>query len=335
MIRPLRLPDALPLAQLQPLGIHLDLRRALLWPHQGRAAAMSALWPFNGRELRTLVMNHADGVLLGYLQYRELRERQDAELIFGAPSLQKTNDVDVSYVWLELLTHLVKQLGERGIQRIYARVLDGAPELDLFWRLGFSAYARARIYERTHEPPAGKPPKPVLWRPQRPRDLWIVNKLYSAVTPKLVQLAENLPQKDAEAPYRDSLGRRLEQKYVWAVDDEARASLRIIRGDANCWLNLILNPRHLEQSDALLQEALRFVPTQTKQVYVSVREYQSELTGAIAHANFTPLATEMLMVKHTTVFIKKPVLKPLPVMAGVKARPTTHMTRLLKLKSED
>ena len=44
------------------------------------------------------------------------------------------------------------RVGERGCQRVYARVVDGAAELEVFWQLGFSAYARERVY--LHSSPA-------------------------------------------------------------------------------------------------------------------------------------------------------------------------------------
>jgi hypothetical protein len=334
LIRPFRLPDAILLTQLQDTGVYLDLKRALLWPPRAGTAAMSALWPFSSRSVRTLVMHETSesAQLVGYLQYRERRERNDADLIFCAPSLQKANGVDAGHIWRQLLTQLVKEVGEHGVQRVYARLLDGSPELDLFWQLGFSAYARSRVYQRLGLP-SDKNAKPTLWRLQRPKDIWAIGQFYSAVTPKLVQLAENMPQSHADAPYREGWGRRWEQRYVWVVNDEVRAALRLVRGEGACWLKVLVHPSCLEHSDQLIQEALSLVPARSERIYCSLREYQMELSGAILRAGFEPLATELLMVKHTTVLIKKPVLKPLPVTANAKMRTTTQMTEIERQRS--
>ena len=88
--------------------------------------------------------------------------------------------------------------------------------------------------------------------------------------------------------------------------------------------------RIFDRVDELLEDALRLVPPEVQQTYVSVREYQSELEGAILSAGFAWMATEMLMVKHTTVLIKKPVLKKLPVMEGIEVRPAATSTRMQK-----
>ena len=325
MIRSFRLPDTPLVSQLQASGEHLDLRRALLWSRSSLSAAMLVYLPFSRRGVRTLVMreNVSGAPSAGFLQYHERRGQPEADVIFCAPAIGgNKNGKNNQHIWHKLLNYLVVRLGERGCQRLYARLVDGAPELEVFWQLGFSAYARTRIYQREGLPPLPEPAKSPLWRLQTARDVWSVGQLYAAVTPKLVQQAENLPQSDYRTPYRDDFGRSIDRRYVWVEKDEVSASLRVIRGHHRCWLKLIVNPQSLEQADDLLRDALRFVPSQSEKIYVSVREYQSELEGAILRGGFTHLTTEMLMVKHTTVMVKKPVLKQIPAIEGIEARPT-------------
>ena len=57
------------------------------------------------------------------------------------------------------------------------------------------------------------------------------------------------------------------------------------------------------------------------------------MEGAILRTGFTWLATEMLMVKHTTAMVKKPVLKQLPVIEGIEARPTATSSRLAEQRT--
>jgi hypothetical protein len=332
MIHTFRLQDAALISQLQGNGTHLDLRRALLWPHNSVSAAMSAYWPFSRRSVHTLVLSEkTNGTQsAGFLQYRERRDFPEADILFCAPALQQADDEQRRRIWHELITQMIVRVGEHGCQRVYARVLDGAPELDLFWRLGFSAYARVRAYRRVDPPNYATSLLEQYWRPQRSKDMWNVGQLYLAVTPKLVQQAENLPQNDCFLPYRDGFGGDLDRRYVWSVKDEVGASLRLIRGHESAWLKFIVHPSYLDRADELLQDAMRLVPPAAEKLYVSMREYHSELEGAIMRAGFSWLATEMLMVKHTTALIKKPVLKQLAVMEGVEARPTATSTRMTK-----
>ncbi len=331
MIRPFRLQDARLVSQLQSNGTHLDLRRALLWPRSSLSTAISAYIPFSPRSVQTLVMKETVGEVCaaGFVQYRERRERHEADIIFCAPALETAKDEQLTQtIWSKLTSHLIARVGERGVQRVYARLPDGARALDLFWQLGFSAYARERVYRRKAIPTFNEPLKDALWRPQRSRDIWNVGQLYSTVTPKLIQQAENLPQSNSTTPYRDSFGGVIDRRFVWNDKDEVRASLRLIRGDGSCWLKVMVHPHCLERADDLMQDAMRLVPPRTQRLYASVREYQSELEGAILRTGFSWLVTEVLMVKHTTVMIKKPVLKQLPVMERIGARPTTpHMTK--------
>jgi hypothetical protein len=183
------------------------------------------------------------------------------------------------------------------------------------------------VFAREGAPVAVEPRAASLWRPQRSRDIWAVGQLYSAVTPKLVQQAENLPHADALAPYRDSFGFGIDRRFVHTQGDEIVASLRIIRGQHRCWLQLIVNPAALDQADQLVHDGLALAPADVQSAYLSVREYQSELQGAIRRAGFADFETELMMVKHTTVAVKKPALKPLPAIEGIEVRPTGMFQR--------
>ncbi|MCA1552896.1 MAG: hypothetical protein LC737_00810, partial [Chloroflexi bacterium] len=195
MIRPFLLQDAPLISQLHASGSHLDLRVALLWEHNSLAAAMTAYVPFS-RRVRTLVLSEQrNGTrAMGYVQYRERRSFPEADILYGAPALDKSADGLVRTTWHQLISQLINRAGERGVQRVYARVLDGARELDLFWQLGFSAYARERTYRRNEIPTFSQPLPHEYWQPQHSRDVWNVGQLYAHITPKLVQQAENLPQ---------------------------------------------------------------------------------------------------------------------------------------------
>jgi len=332
VIRPFLLSDAPLITQLQTHGTHLDLRLALLWPHSSLSAAMSAYLPFQQRIVRTLVlkehMNSANAA--GYVQYRERSSFPEADILFCAPALESQSDEHTRRIWQKLISQLVVRVGEHGVQRVYARVLDGALELDLFWQMGFSAYARERTYRRSDPPRYSDALPAPVWRPQRSPDLFAVGQLYSQVTPKLVQQAENLPQMNALAPYRDSFGGGIDRRYVWKVKDDVRAALRLIRGHHACWFKLMMHPHELDHADELVQDAMRLVPPRTERIFISVREYQSELEGAFLRAGFSWLATEMLMVKHTTALVREAMLKQIPVIEGIEARPTASSTRLMK-----
>ncbi|MBI3734832.1 MAG: hypothetical protein HY259_15445 [Chloroflexi bacterium] len=335
MIHSFSLADTRLVSELQSQGSYLDLRRALLWPRNSVSAAMSIYWPLSRRSVRTLVFqDNSNGTRVsGFVQYCERVERHEADIIFCAPALG-TNSADPHSrgLWQKLMTNLIVRLGERGIQRVYARIPDGAPELDLFWQLGFSAYARERIYHRTTTPATSDAPGRVYWRPQHALDAWNAGQLYSAVTPKLVQQAENLPQSDPETPFRDGFGRRVDRRYIWSENDELCGILRLIEGTQACWLKLIVDPTCLDRADALMRDAMRLVPPirdAAQRLYASVREYQSELEGAVVRAGFAWLATEMLMVKHTTVMVKKPILTPLSAIEGIDARPTSSATHIV------
>lgn len=331
MIRPFRIQDAALVSALQAKGTYLDLRRAVLWPHDLLSAAMRVYWPFSRQRVHTLVIRETfnSSQLQGFVQYLESHHAPEVDIVFCAPTIDRGDRARHNQLtWQKLLSQLVVRAGEHGVQRVYARVVDGAPELEVFWQLGFSAYARERVYLRSGLPGSGKAQRAQLWKPQRSRDIWGVGQLYSAVTPKLVQQAENLPRENYLTPDRDGFGRGVDRRFVWIDGGEPAASLRLVQGRAGIWLKLMTHSRVFDRVDELLADGLQLVPPGVGQTYISVREYQSELEGAILAAGFAWMATEMLMVKHTTQLVKKPVLKKLPVMEGIEVRPTVTTTRL-------
>jgi hypothetical protein len=63
----------------------------------------------------------------------------------------------------------------------------------------------------------------------------------------------------------------------------------------------------------VLSEALSVLSAYPERpIYCGVREYEAGLEGGLEDLGFRPLASELLMVKHTTVGVKVPVDKLSP-----------------------
>jgi hypothetical protein len=173
--------------------------------------------------------------LLGLAQARKRPGAQAWDLAYlaalTAPGGQPAG-VSQYEVLFELLQYALNAAILRGVQRFFARVEDGRPEIELFGKLGFQRYARELTYvlespaegiERLQDaspratlsepgrsvplltrfqntpPPEEGPdeirPDVALRRWHR-HDAWGLLRLYDACTPRRVQLAEGLTSEE-------------------------------------------------------------------------------------------------------------------------------------------
>ena len=89
-----------------------------------------------------------------------------------------------------MINYTVTAAGERGIQRIFSCAGNGSPERAVLSAAGFSLYAREDIY-RLDAAPRDQAQAPSGIRPEQSSDLAGINRLYTEITPHLVQQAES------------------------------------------------------------------------------------------------------------------------------------------------
>jgi hypothetical protein len=199
------------------------------------------------------------------------------------------------------------------LQRIFASTPDGGPEEMCLKHAGFSLYARETIYRLASVQPmaAGQS---AGFRPQGPQDSWALQRLYTRSTPKLVQHAEGAVTGNVGAPPLSWWEPDGWQGLVWEPAGEARGAVQVHLGRTGHWLRLwganLLSTREaralIEQGLSLIaaaQPAKRLLP-----VYITVRDYESDLGNALVGFGFAPYADRVRFVKHTVATIREPVV---------------------------
>src|SRR5260370_19702453 len=144
--------------------------------------------------------------ILGFAQVRERPSRTMWELSYLASMVHRS--VSSDEVLTALLEYTLEMASSHGILRIFAKVEDEIPELDLFQRAGFQRYARELTY--VYEP-EGLPPGidlPTLRRWNR-HHVWGLHQLYRSVTPQRAQMAELLENSEEFAQLHVGSLRRL------------------------------------------------------------------------------------------------------------------------------
>lgn len=316
MSRPALLRDWLAIRSLEKQGEQLDLERALLSPQSPFVAALGSPFSFLRLGAETLVTLKAEGNkhTVGMLQARTREGRPECVVTFIAPSLRQTEAA--APIWYRLLNELTQEVGEHGVQRVYAQTAHDPKSEQVLSQAGFTTYAREDIYRLDGAPPP--PLSDVRLRQQRPRDEWKLAQLYNQVTPRPVQQAEGTMGLEEAKSTRGKIKwdpRTRGTGYVFEQGDRLVGMARLTRGLKGYWLRFWLDPESRADGRALVQAALRSLRVSVEHpVYVPVRDYDSGLRPVLHDLGFQCVLTRSLMVKHTTARVRETVPQLATVM---------------------
>jgi hypothetical protein len=255
--------------------------------------------------------------ILGFAQVRERPSRIMWDLSYLASMVH--GNVASDEVLMALLEYMLEIASTHGILRIFAKVEDEIPELELFQRAGFQRYARelTYIYE-----PEGLPPGidlPTLRRWNR-HHVWGLHRLYRSVTPQRVQMAELLENSEEFAQLHVGSLRRLpfslsggRENYVCDLGVRLGAWLQVYRGHGSAphQISLIVHPEHAELAEPLLKFGVRrALEGGVRRIYCQVREYESAVIAALRSSGFEHAGTKVLLVRHLALLAMNPRTVP-------------------------
>lgn len=323
VVEPFGLRHSLLLQGLAPDTERLDMVHALTRPRSALAVAVMAPFPWRGIGIATYVLNEesAQAPLRGFAQVLKRTDRPESDMLALAPVLTSERH-GAEEIWIRLLTRMVQDGGQHGVQRIFASVPADGREADVFRQVGFVPYTQETIFRldgtsaTLNQPVAGI-------RPQQDSDAWAFQRLYQAVTPPVVQQAEGAAESESSGflPAWWESGLQA-QGYVASSADGLAAAVQMLSGPAGHWLRLWsldsdrqVAGRLLDWCLAALRPARRAQP-----VYLAVRDYQSGLRTMLQDRNFRPYLRRTRLVKHLVVRVKEmePALMPLPrLVSGV------------------
>lgn len=258
--------------------------------------------------------------ILGFAQVRERPTRTAWELSYLASIAHR--NVAGDEILAALLEYTLEMAAAHGVLRIFAKLEDEIPEMDLFQRAGFQRYARELTY--VYDPASGTlPPEvdiPSLRRWSR-HHAWGLYQLYRAATPQRVLTAELLENCDEFAKlYVGSLQplpspfNRGSENYVCDVGVRIGAWMRIYRGHGSAphRISLFVHPEHSELAEPLLSFGIRrLLETDVQRIYCLVREYDSAVITALRNSGFEQTSTKVLLVRHVALLAMRQSTVPL------------------------
>ncbi len=361
MIRSFGVRDFLLVGNLQKKGICLDPEIALTRPYSPLLAALSSYFLLQEAGTSTFVLEAVDqsspstssgrSPVQGLAQMRQRRGRPEADVIYLAPSLRqpfdgvhpkrsrgaqdKAQDTtfsttdEVPTTWHRLLNHLCAKAGERGIQRLFARLAEDGEEREIFQQVGFSLYTREDIFRLKSLSESHRRLDRVAMRPQQAVDAWALQRLYANIAPRLVQQAESLGERGWERSSVDWPLRTRSEGYVLEDDGEIVSYLLFSGGRIGHWMRILLHPQAYDRADEIIQHGLAFLSHYPPcPIYCSVREYEGGLRAPLQDWGFEPFGSQAILVKHTTVRIKEPARKLVPALDKRAEAATPTMSQI-------
>jgi hypothetical protein len=253
--------------------------------------------------------------LLGFAQVRERPAHITWDLSYLASMANR--DVPGDEILAALLEYALAAASMHGILRIFAKVEDDLPELELFHKAGFQRYARQLTY--VFDPDKASIDDnfnlPSLHRWNR-HHAWGLHQLYRAVTPQRVQMAELLENSEEYAKLHvgslqpmPSLLSRGDESYVCDAGVRLGAWLRICRGHGSAphQLFLIVHPEHADLAEPIVRfGARRLLEGGVRPIYCQVREYETFTIDALRSSGFEQVLTRALLVRHIALLATSP-----------------------------
>jgi hypothetical protein len=328
MIKSFGMRDILLVGNLQKKGTCLDPEIALTRPYSPLRAALSSYFLMQEAGTSTFILEAVDqsNPVQGLAQMRHRRGRPEADVIYLAPSFSTSDEAPT--VWHRLLNHLCTRAGQRGIQRLFARLAEDGEEIETFQQVGFSPYTREDVFRLTSLPESQQRLDRVVMRPQRAVDAWALQRLYANVAPRLVQQAESLGERGWERSSVDWPLRSRSEGYVLEDNGEIVSYLLFSDGRLGHWMRILLHPQAYDRADEVIQHGLAFLSHYpTCPIYCSVREYEGGLRVPLQDWGFEPFGSQAILVKHTTVRIKEPARKLVPALDKRAEAATPTMSR--------
>lgn len=288
--------------------LRLNAPYTIIQPEAVLTDLLRAQNPLLRRRCNTLVYAEG-GDVLAYLQARCRWQRGDEWTITSLA----TSEREGAPLWQQLVTELVRQAGERGITRVFAKLPLEDPRLELFRELGFAIYSHERIWGDLYVKAVSiDAPRRGPLRSLERRDAFDLLQLYRQVTPRAVQQAEALTSKQWLPGPRVAPGGLGARAFVWdsaSVPHQTTFAphgiggwVRLLTGPRGHWITTLFRPEQREAArDALeyvLWLARKSVP---KPMYVALREYQAEMEPLLEERGFHLLTEQALLVKYTVV----------------------------------
>lgn len=345
VIRALAMRDLPGLVRMRHGGVRLDLPETLLGAYTPLKGVAQGRWSLLRRPRVRTYVAAAGGAPVAFIQTRDRPGGQKWDILhLGAVSEATGAGTRRAELWTALLDYTTAAAGRRGVQRLYAKLPDGAEAGDAFHAAGYAQYGEETVYllqgrpgADTAWPDADVADAGLALRPQTPGDTWALHQLYTWTTPKPVQHAEAHTSQHWDLPLRGLRGER-EWGFVVERGHEIVLYCRVDRQGRRSRLAFVFDPQRRDVLGPTIDAMLRWLaPEPDERVYCTVREFQGELGSALETRGFEPQGLQSLLVRYTTVSLRALTQQAWPTLEKVRAgaRVPVHLLGRRKVRPAD
>lgn len=251
-----------------------------------------------GDDLVTLVLR--DRGMRGFIQARKRVHAPEIDISYLAGFATRSNGIPDGDVWYALVNDLIQRAGYARIERVFAAVGSRADDLtEVLKQLGFQPYTQQQIWGLP-EPSIEAGSALVALRKQHRRDSWSIQQLYTHITPRHVQQAE---QRESAAWHLPRPRRRIgwrERGWVLGNDQALDVHMHVLTGPRGHVMRPMFDPAMRHQAEAVLRYGLSQLNEQ-RTVFAVIRAYQAEIGNALEQLGFTLRGEQTLFVKSLVV----------------------------------
>ncbi len=306
MIRSVRMNDLWALQRKPRSSVMLYNEDMLVSPYRPRWFTLQRTLQGSSPAGAALVLDDQGIQALVHATPRRQRLELDIVMLAAYDTTGANTDPDM---WFRLLETLCIQAGQHHVQRLYAGLSQRHDELrEVFRQLGFRYYAQQSVM-RLEGPDWDQGTSLAAMRPQSQRDIWSIHQLYGTLTPRPVQQAEAREARSWKLPLAQRWHRKQRHAWVLGQNDSLNAYVSLTSGPIAHVMNMLIRPETRELTTSVLRFALGQISDELP-VYLLLRDYQNELMLPAGDLGFQPIGEQALLVKQTTVTVRRPILAP-------------------------
>jgi hypothetical protein len=279
----------------------------------------------NGHRVVSLVAEEG-GQIVGLGQARQ----RDGAWHVARLLTMDTDQATSTQIIASLLAALSQAAAERGAARLYAHADRHTASGEAFSRSGFTPYSHESVYCLPQAPASAEGSAQTPLRLQESKDAWGIYQLYCAVTPRVVQQAE-----DRDASYWElssaATMRALRQvgdgRWVLEIQGEVNGYVHANRLSRR--LEILVHPQAYAHARAMIAHGVRDI-LPARAICCCLPEYQGELGIALEEEGFRFLGTQIAYVRHLTALVRaearvvRPILEPKLGTAQTASRSSTR-----------
>ncbi len=279
----------------------------LVHPHHSLRFALGCFLQGNGQDRATFLFRERG--LRAVIQARGRHGRPEQDILYLAAYGTRKEPLPSDHdIWYRLVERAIINAGHHQVQRLYASVWSQRVEVqEILRQLGFQAFMK-RIVLQLSGPDWDQGTRMAPMRSQSRQDAWAIHRLYGTVTPHLVQRAEARVPRNWTPPLSHRWQALQRRGWVLGSNDELLAYLHLTSGPGGHVFTLLLHPTANENAANILRFGLAQLRDDTKTVYLIIPEYHSDLLKPAQNLGFQPVNGQTVLVKHTTIAARRPVL---------------------------